>query len=95
MKKMNGQDHPKVYAALQRYGEQRFVSDAQSILDEHPRCRIVLGLLGGPSVACNPNARFWSHTAGKRYPRPAVRYVRGYGIVGISFHAGPYLCISL
>lgn len=83
--------HPKIYAALKACGEAEFIRLAEVKLALHPRCRVVLGLLGGASTG-----RYgFAHTAGKAYPRYAVRYVRGQGIVGISRHAGPYLYISL
>lgn len=84
-------NHPKLTAALKQMGEREFCRKANWLLTQHPRCRIVLGLLGGASTG-----RYgFAHTAGKAYPRMAVRYVRGQGIVGISRHSGPYLYISL
>lgn len=84
-------NHPKIEAALKRMGEKEFCRQAEELLSVRPQCRIVLGLLGGASTG-----RYgFAHTAGKKYPRYAVRYVRGQGIVGISLHSGPYLCIAL
>ncbi len=88
--------HTKLNAALVRYGEDQFRKDAEAMLADYPKCRIVLGLLGGASVARNINGMAnWNHTAGRNYPRTAVRYIRGIGIVGISKHSGPYLYITL
>lgn len=84
-------NHPKITKALERYTVEAFNRDAASLLTANPRCRIVLGLLGGASTG-----RYgFAHSAGRVYPRYAVRYVRGKGIVGISQHSGPYLCIAL
>jgi hypothetical protein len=88
---MNNKNHPKLEAALMRLGEDEFNRQAELLLVNNPKCRIVLGLLGGPSTG-----RYgFSHTAGKKYPRPAVRYVRDKGIVGIRKHSGPYLYITI
>lgn len=83
--------HPKLSRALEKFGKSQFTEEAEKLLNEHPKCRIVLGLLGGASTG-----RYgFAHSAGKKYPRPAVRYVRGSGIVGIKLHSGPYLSIAL
>lgn len=84
-------NHPKISKALENYGVEKFCNQADKILDKNPFCRVVLGLLGGPSTG-----RYgFSHTAGKNYPRYAVRYTRKFGLEGIERHAGPYLYISL
>lgn len=87
--------HTKLEAALNKYGRSRFIKDAEALLIDHPKAHVVLGLLGGASVAVNPNCYRWRNTAGKKYPRMAVRYVRGIGISGISKHSGAYLFIAL
>ena len=88
---MIDKSHPKISRALEKMGEAEFIVAAESKLAQHPRCRVVLGLLGGRSTG-----RYgFAHSAGKKYPRYAVRYVRGRGITGIFRHSGPYLCIAL
>lgn len=85
--------YPKIQAALTKFGEEEFEKQARLILNKpyNLKKRVVLGLLGGPSTG-----RYgFSHSAGKKYPRPAVRFERNKGIVGISKHAGPYLYISI
>ena len=88
---MISSSHPKLSKALSQYGESAFAAEAERKLALRPKCKIVLGLLGGPSTG-----RYgFAHSAGKKYPRYAIRYVRGKGIVGIARHAGPYLYIAL
>jgi hypothetical protein len=84
-------NHPKISKALEKFGENLFIQKAQKLLAKNSKHKVVLGLLGGPSTG-----RYgFSHTAGKKYPRYALRFEKGRGIVGISKHAGPYLYISL
>lgn len=84
-------NHPKITKALIKMGEETFIKKANNLLEQCPKNKVVLGLLGGPSTG-----RYnFSHTAGKKYPRWALRFERNKGIVGISKHSGPYLYISL
>jgi len=83
--------HPKIENALKQFGYERFRKKAEAKLRRHPKCRIVLGLLNGP---CTGRYGF-SHTAGKNYPRVAVRYERDIGITDIRKHSGSYLYVSI
>ena len=84
-------NHPKIERALNNYGLDKFSKSCESILTENPKARVVLGLLGGPSVG-----RYgFRHTAGRYYSRFAARYERYNGYVGIRRHSGPYLYVAL
>lgn len=83
--------HPKIDKALESFGVDNFIKECEIVLNNNPKARVVLGLLGGAS-----QGRYsYNATAGKRYPRIALRYERNKGIVGIKKHSGRYFYVAI